>query len=57
MVVNQTLTVDGVEYTFGADGVAVVNAQDSDEQSESTDETQVTSDDATVAETETSSAE
>ena len=57
MVVDQTLTVDGVEYTFGADGVAVVNAQDSDEQSESTDETQVTSDDATVAETETSSAE
>ncbi|SFC14283.1 dextransucrase [Streptococcus gallolyticus] len=57
MVVNQTLTVDGVEYTFGADGVAVVNTQDSDEQSESTDETQVTSDDATVAETETSSAE
>ena len=60
MVVNQTLTVDGVEYTFGADGVAVVNTQDtqdSDEQSESTDETQVTSDDATVAKTETSSAE
>ncbi|SER35990.1 glycoside hydrolase family 70 protein [Streptococcus gallolyticus] len=57
MVVNQTLTVDGVEYTFGADGVAVVNTQDSDKQSESTDDTQVTSDDTTVAEIETSSAE
>ena len=57
MIVNQTLTVDGVEYTFGADGVAVVNTQDSDKQSESTDDTQVTSDDTTVAEIETSSAE
>ncbi|SEF19521.1 dextransucrase [Streptococcus gallolyticus] len=57
MVVNQTLTVDGVEYTFGADGVAVVNTQDSDKQSESTDDTQVTSDDTTVTKIETSSAE
>lgn len=31
MVVSQTLTVDGVEYTLGADGVAVANTQDPDE--------------------------
>ena len=62
MVVNQTLTIDGVEYTFGTDGVATVNTQaaDSDAESESTEAIQNTVDAANVAEpaeTEASSAE